>query len=128
MPRKLNPDLEDAVTKACLDSKLTPDPEFRLKIVQLAELLEIRHSVFVMGNPGAGKTTTWQMLAKANATLGKKTYCQDLNPKVVGTSELYGSTNLTTKEWKNGLMSHWMQVFSEEMTDGNPKWIILDGD
>jgi dynein heavy chain len=60
--------------------------------------------------------------------LGQKTTCQDLNPKVVGTRDLYGYTNLTTKEWKNGLMSHYMQVFSEEMTDGNPKWIILDGD
>jgi dynein heavy chain len=94
----------------------------------LAELLQIRHSVFVMGNPGAGKSTTWKMLAKANGSLGQKTTCCDINPKIVNTNNLYGFTNLTTKEWKNGLMSHWMQVFSEEMTDGTPKWIILDGD
>ena len=35
---------------------------------------------------------------------------------------------MKTKEWKNGLLSHYMQTFSEEMTDGKPKWIILDGD
>lgn len=128
MPRKLSPELEDAVKKAVIDSKLMPNDMFRLKIVQLSELLEIRHSVFVMGNPGAGKSTTWQMLAKANGLMGKKTTCLDLNPKVVSTRDLYGYTNLTTKEWKNGLMSHYMQVFSEEMTDGNPKWIVLDGD
>jgi dynein heavy chain len=128
MPRKQDPLLEDAVVQACANAKLTGHEAFRLKIVQLSELLEIRHSVFVMGNPGAGKSQTWKMLAAANAILGKKTMCQDLNPKVVGTRDLYGYTNLTTKEWKNGLMSHYMQVFSEEMTDGNPKWIVLDGD
>ena len=31
-----------------------PDDTFRLKVVQLEELLEIRHCVFVMGPPGAG--------------------------------------------------------------------------
>ncbi|MCP4294108.1 MAG: AAA family ATPase [Proteobacteria bacterium] len=35
---------------------------------------------------------------------------------------------MTTKEWKNGLLSHFMQSFSEELTDGLPKWIVLDGD
>jgi len=128
MPRKVDPKLEDAVTKAVLESNMTANPTFMLKIVQLAELLEIRHSVFVMGNPAAGKSTTWKMLAKANGILGSKTTCCDINPKIVNTNNLYGYTNLTTKEWKNGLMSHWMQVFSEEMTDGNPKWIVLDGD
>ena len=35
---------------------------------------------------------------------------------------------MTTKEWKNGLLSHFMQYYSEDLTDGMPKWIILDGD
>jgi dynein heavy chain len=44
---------------------LDPDPDYILKIVQTSELLEIRHCIFVMGPPGAGKSTTWKMLAKA---------------------------------------------------------------
>lgn len=37
----------------------------RLKVVQLEELLAIRHCVFIMGPPGAGKTQCWKTLAKA---------------------------------------------------------------
>ena len=51
-----------------------------------------------------------------------------MDPKVVSTKDLYGYTNMLTKEWKNGLLSHFMQYFSEELTDGKPKWIVLDGD
>lgn len=127
-PRKVNPELEKAIKKVSVDDGFTPNETFLLKIVQLAELLEIRHSVFLLGNAAVGRTTTWRMLAKANGELGQKTTFQDLDPKVVSTRDLYGYTNLTTKEWKNGLMSHYMQYFSEEVTDTNPKWIVLDGD
>lgn len=32
-----------------------------LQVVQLEELLAIRHCVFVMGPPGAGKSQTWKV-------------------------------------------------------------------
>jgi len=34
-------------------------------VVQLEELLAIRHCVFIMGPPGAGKTQCWKTLAQA---------------------------------------------------------------
>lgn len=34
-------------------------------MVQLEELLAIRHCVFIMGPPGAGKTQCWKTLAQA---------------------------------------------------------------
>ena len=126
--RKADVNFEKIIAEVSKQSKLKDDHNFVLKVVQLGELLEIRHCVFVMGNPGSGKSTTWKTLAKANTTAGNKTTIQDLDPKVVSTQDLYGYTNMTTKEWKNGLMSHYMQYFSEETTDGKPKWIILDGD
>lgn len=51
-PRKVNPALESYVESACLNMNNHPDDLFRLKVVQLEELLEIRHCVFVMGPPG----------------------------------------------------------------------------
>ena len=45
-PRKVNPALEDYVTLACENMGNHPDDLFRLKVVQLEELLEIRHCVF----------------------------------------------------------------------------------
>ena len=60
------------------------------QIVQLKELLEIRHCVFVMGPPGAGKTSTWKILGKAQDKIQKKTTIVDINPKTVSTKDLYG--------------------------------------
>jgi len=104
-----------------------PDDDYILKVVQLGELLEIRHCVFTMGPPGCGKSTTWKTLAKANQLNGKKTSVVDINPKVVHPNEFYGLVHIQTREWIDGLFSCKLREYSKE-TDTNPKWIILDGD
>jgi len=56
---------EGMIEKAVHEQKLCPDENFILKVVQLGELLVIRHCVFTMGPPGAGKSSTWKTLSKA---------------------------------------------------------------
>jgi dynein heavy chain len=56
---------EAMIEKAVTDQKLYKDESFILKVVQLSELLVIRHCVFTMGPPGAGKSSTWKTLSKA---------------------------------------------------------------
>jgi dynein heavy chain len=56
---------ERLIEESTNEFRLDTDPDFIMKVVQTAELLEIRHCVFVMGPPGAGKSTTWKVLAKA---------------------------------------------------------------
>jgi len=97
-----------------------------LKVEQLGELLSLRHCIFIMREPGAGKSVVWKTLARAQDSLGHKTSYIDINPKVVSTRDLYGYT-LATKEWKDGLFSKMLRVLAEG-TDTNPKWIVLDGD
>jgi dynein heavy chain len=126
-PRQINEKLEELVTLACEKLGNHPDELFRLKVVQLEELLEIRHCVFVMGPPGAGKTQCWRTLAEARTLRGDKTKCVDINPKSVKTEELYGFISMATREWKDGLLSKVMRDLGE-IPDEKPKWIILDGD
>jgi len=126
-PRKVNPELEEHVRIACENIGNWPDDQFRLKVVQLEELLEIRHCVFVMGPPGAGKTQCWRTLAEARTVRGDKTKVTDINPKSVKTEELYGYISMATREWKDGLLSKVMRDLGE-IPDEKPKWIILDGD
>ena len=127
VPRKRDERFEGLIKTAASELGYFDEPEFILKIVQLGELLEIRHCVFVMGNPGSGKSATWKTLAKAQDKDNKKTTFVDLDPKVVSTNELYGVVLLATREWKDGLLSKTMRTLSQ-LQDSNPKWIILDGD
>jgi len=59
VPRTRDMRFEELINSAVSDASLNADADFILKIVQLSELLEIRHCVFVMGPPGAGKSSTW---------------------------------------------------------------------
>ena len=126
-PRKIDDALEKNVLEACAQLGNDPDELFRLKIVQLEELLEIRHCVFVMGPPGAGKSQCWKTLAQARTIRGDKTKCTDINPKSVKTEELYGFISMATREWRDGLLSKVMRELGE-IPDEKPKWIIMDGD
>jgi dynein heavy chain len=65
VPRKRDMAFEAVIENVAKESGMYADPEFILKIVQLGELLQIRHCVFTMGPPASGKSTTWRMLAKA---------------------------------------------------------------
>jgi len=127
VPRQRDMRFEDVILKATVESKLHPDENFIRKVVELGELLVIRWCVFTMGNPGAGKSSTWKTLAKANNMDGKKTTLVDINPKVVSTNEFYGVCDPKTRDWKDGLMSNKMRSLSEE-PNTDPKWIALDGD
>ena len=124
--RKRDMDFEKVINEVTIEASLHPHDSFILKIVQLKELLEIRHCVFVMGPPGAGKTQTWKQLGRAQDKIGKKTTIVDINPKTVSTKDLYGY-NLPSKEWKDGLLSKTMRSLGE-LPDQNPKWLLLDGD
>jgi len=73
-----------------------------LKVVQLEELIHVRHSVFVIGNPGTGKTKILRSLNRTYHNMKRKPIWQDLNPKAVTNDELFGYINPATREWKDG--------------------------
>ena len=98
-------DFEKAVKHAACDLKLQPEESFVLKVVQLDELLYVRHSVFIVGNAGTGKSQVWKTLFRTYQNLKKKPVLCDLNPKAVTNDELYGIINPATREWKDGLFS-----------------------
>uniref|UniRef100_H2Y999 AAA+ ATPase domain-containing protein n=1 Tax=Ciona savignyi TaxID=51511 RepID=H2Y999_CIOSA len=97
------------------------------RIVQLEELLAVRHSVFVIGNAGAGKSQILKTLHETYKGLGKKAVWNDLNPKAITTDELFGFIHPATREWKDGLFSSTMRDQSN-ISHNDPKWIVLDGD
>ena len=41
-----------------------------------------------------------------------KVVMRDINPKSITTQEFYGYVNMSTREWKDGMMSYYMCVSS----------------
>ncbi|XP_076749810.1 dynein beta chain, ciliary-like [Xylocopa sonorina] len=127
VPRKRDFEFEKTVRQSILDMKLQPEDGFILKVVQLEELLHVRHSVFIVGLAGTGKTEVWKTLNRTYFNQQLKPYYNDLNPKAVTNDELFGIINPATREWKDGLFSIIMRD-QANMTGNDPKWIIFDGD
>ena len=100
---------------AACDLKLQPEESFVLKVVQLDELLYVRHSVFIgmeikiitipqslfnpfiVGNAGTGKSQVWKTLFRTFQNQKLKPTLTDLNPKAVTNDELYGIINPSTR-------------------------------
>ncbi|XP_043958392.1 dynein heavy chain 9, axonemal isoform X2 [Gambusia affinis] len=127
VPRKRDLDFEKHVKQSILDLKLQPDDNFVLKVVQLEELLAVRHSVFVIGNAGTGKSQVMRSLQRTYQNMKRRPVWADLNPKAVTNDELFGIINPATREWKDGLFSSIMRELAN-ISHSGPKWIVLDGD
>ncbi|NXB68815.1 DYH9 protein, partial [Struthidea cinerea] len=127
VPRKRDLGFEAVVKEAVLELQLQPEDNFVLKVVQLEELLSVRHSVFVVGSAGTGKSQVLRSLHRTYQRMKRRPVWTDLNPKAVTNDELFGIINPATREWKDGLFSSIMRELANISHDG-PKWMVLDGD
>ena len=62
----------------------------------------MRHSVFVIGNAGTGKSQVMRSLQRTYHNMKRRPVWADLNPKAVTNDELFGIINPATREWKDG--------------------------
>eukprot|EP00752_Nemacystus_decipiens_P011484 g10196.t1 len=131
---KVNEVLSKTCAQVCVEElSLQANDDFIVKVVQFQELLDVRHSVMVLGPAGCGKTTVWKtLMACHNRGKAKpSTIAETVNPKAVTSDELYGYMTLA-KEWKDGVLSIIMRNMSKEWAPFGPhqdmKWVILDGD
>jgi dynein heavy chain len=131
---KVNEELQSRVIASAraLDLQANTEDLFVLKVVQLEEILGVRHCCFIIGNPGSAKTTIWKTLAGANTAGGMDTIYDIIDPKAVSADELFGCMNPKSKEWKDGVLSVIMRDMNKNNGPYKPhhkyKWIILDGD
>ena len=151
VPPKVNETLRDKVMLAAKLKKYQADDTFVLKACQLQELLDVRHSVMLLGPAGSAKTAIWKTLAAAHnldshsgsfgrigtgsADEKRSQVCvyETVNPKAVSGDELYGYMTLS-KDWKDGVLSIIMRGMSKNFAEQGfyehqkHKWVILDGD
>ena len=134
-PPVVDEDLKAIAAAVCLKAGLQPVEELLIKVVQFQELLDVRHSVMLLGPAGCGKTTIWQTLLGCHNHGNEKrvAVAEVVNPKAVFNEELFGYMTLA-KDWKDGCLSIVMRGMSFDDRDmgyydwQTTKWIVLDDD
>ncbi len=135
VPVKQDQTLKAMCARAATEDGLQADEMFLNRVVQFQELLDVRHSVMLLGPAGCWKTTIWKTLAAAHNLDKPKKICvhETVNPKAVSGDELYGYMTLS-KDWKDGVFSILMRGMSKNSYDQGfydfqtKKWVVLDGD
>lgn len=134
LPANPYQNINDAIIDVCRETGLTATPAWTERICQLHSTKLSRHGIMLVGPSGTGKTTAWKVLMAAtvrtNPNVEVRAYV--LEPKVLAKTELFGTLDITTREWKDGVFSAILRRIIEQEHGSQEKeaqhWIIFDGD
>jgi dynein heavy chain len=102
------------------------------KIIQLYEMITVRHGLMVVGLPYAGKSSAIKLLAAGMAELAEnkvpgwfKTIMCTVNPKSVTLAQLYGTFDEVSSDWADGIPIGYRKLATMDPKDR--QWLIFDG-
>ncbi|GLH10281.1 Uncharacterized protein GBIM_15218, partial [Gryllus bimaculatus] len=123
-----NVQLMEAVEQALVDKHYQVLPMQVNKIMQLNDIIKVRHSTMVIGPTGSGKSVTIKILSTVQTKMGFPTKLFQLNPKAYSISELFGVWNPNTYEWSDGLFSSIFRNINQSSEKKGLCFIVFDGD
>ncbi|KAA0178390.1 hypothetical protein FNF27_00239 [Cafeteria roenbergensis] len=133
LPESEQGNLGRAIDECMRVAGLQSVPIIKQKCIELRDSKETRHCNMLVGLTLSGKTTTWKMLADARTMLAKEgvegyspVRIRALNPKSISMQELYGSFDIQTMDWTDGILSAVFRDFSKDERPDD-KWLVLDG-
>ena len=83
LPKTDRSTLEKEVKKVCTASGLVASPYFSSKVLQIYEMLLVRHGFMVVGQPFSGKTMAWRCLQTAMTNLAVKEKIKEQRKKIM---------------------------------------------
>ena len=130
--------MKDKSNESCVERNFQLTDYFWGKIIQIYDMMVVRHGFMIVGSPFSGKTSAYRVLADALGKLHAE-YPEDsrwtdvvpfvMNPKSITMGQLYGCFDPVSHEWTDGdLASQYRNPATSKV--GKPedrKWVLLDG-
>ncbi|CEG43665.1 axonemal dynein heavy chain [Plasmopara halstedii] len=114
-------------------------PEFKLKVVQFYETVQVRHGLMIVGTTGSGKTCVVHTLATAltsccleemetvgTCTMYQRVHIHTMNPKAITSGQLYGNFDENTHEWSDGVLACTYRACARDLSS-ELQWVMFDG-
>lgn len=128
--------MEDEALRAeilaiCEEADYVAEESFVQKILQLNQVIAMRHGVMLVGPVGVGKSAALNVLLKALEKVdGTKGSIYVIDPKAMDKEGLYGSLDGTTMEWTDGVFTSLLRtILANQKGEADRRhWIVFDGD
>jgi dynein heavy chain 1 len=121
----------EEIVNVCKEHDYVPADSFMQKILQLKQVIEMRHGIMVVGPVGVGKSAALKVLLKVLEKIdGTKGDMYVIDPKAISKERLYGSLDGTTLEWTDGVFTSLLRRISDNQKGESERrhWIVFDGD
>ncbi|KAM4676017.1 dynein axonemal heavy chain 3-like [Discoglossus pictus] len=125
--------LEVSIREIIREMNLQPVTCFIKKIIQIYDMMLVRHGFMLIGSPLGGKTSALKVLAEVLQDLSKKKLMDEhgveyifINPKAMTMGQLYGRFDPISHEWTDGVLPNVFRCHATSTEKGR-KWCIFDG-